>query len=360
MPSYTPRSSKGRDGQRRVQGGAASNAVDGGSRRTDLSVDGLDARSGLAGRVARATAAPMAPLSVPRHRAPAATAAAVSYTAVVVAFTMLTALLTPCIMARPAAAAAVLGAGTTRSRNEEDAAVIQGQGEKASGSDGKSDYDEGLSGHRLYRPGSGGDGGGGRGGGRRRLLGVQQAAGREAAAEIGTKAVGREPSPVERLIESTGSSGNLFHLDLTLLGGGGGGGGDGYPEDTGGTSEISSSNSSNTHRSSERSHQRQQQQEQQQPWFEGFTVAAAEADPKAGSAAGDASALTAAITIGHPVRRLLSYFVEEGVGLEEALSWTDGVGEVIEQARLGRGRARMEWRTSYGRRCLPLPVPSSV
>lgn len=33
-----------------------------------------------------------------------------------------------------------------------------------------------------------------------------------------------------------------------------------------------------------------------------------------------------AVTIGHPIRRMLVHFEEEGVGLEEAMSWTEGEG----------------------------------
>lgn len=34
----------------------------------------------------------------------------------------------------------------------------------------------------------------------------------------------------------------------------------------------------------------------------------------------------AAVTVSHPVRRLLAYLNEERVGVEEALSWMDGKG----------------------------------
>ena len=36
-----------------------------------------------------------------------------------------------------------------------------------------------------------------------------------------------------------------------------------------------------------------------------------------------------AVTIGHPIRRMLVHFQEEGVGLEEAMSWAEGEGRLM-------------------------------
>lgn len=40
-----------------------------------------------------------------------------------------------------------------------------------------------------------------------------------------------------------------------------------------------------------------------------------------------------AVTIGHPIRRMLVHFQEEGVGLEEAMSWTEGEGRLKRYVR---------------------------
>ncbi|CAM9454690.1 unnamed protein product [Scytosiphon promiscuus] len=277
----------------------------------------------------------MAPLPVRRRRAPGATAAAVSYTAVAVAFTALTVLLTACVAAHPAAAAAAPALGavpdaggprTRRQRSEIDAGVMKRSGEKAVGNG--SVNDGGDDGRRLYKTGNGG--------GEGEDSGVPAAAARAAAAATSTEATSWEENPVERLIVGTGSSGSVFHLDLTLLerGGDGSSGGVGHPEDADGHSSSSSSSSEISSRNSTEatstppgsSGENQRQQQQQPPWFEGFTVLAPEAEPEAGPAALEAAVMTAAVTIGHPVRRLLSYIADEGVELEEALSWLDGPG----------------------------------
>lgn len=93
---------------------------------------------------------------------------------------------------------------------------------------------------------------------------------------------------VQRLIEDTGS--NIFHLDLHTRGGG---------RNSGGNGSSSSTNEEGLAGVS--------------PWFEGFGVAWVKTE-------------AAAVTVSHPVRRILSYLKEEGVGLEEALSWMDGEG----------------------------------
>lgn len=47
------------------------------------------------------------------------------------------------------------------------------------------------------------------------------------------------------------------------------------------------------------------------PWFDGFQVKDS----------------VTAVTIGHPIRRMLSHVDEESITLREALSWTEGDGE---------------------------------
>lgn len=60
-----------------------------------------------------------------------------------------------------------------------------------------------------------------------------------------------------------------------------------------------------------RSGGRQEEGSESLPWSSGFVPGR--------EAAG-------AVTIGHPIRRMLVHFKEEGVGLEEALSWGEGEG----------------------------------
>lgn len=43
--------------------------------------------------------------------------------------------------------------------------------------------------------------------------------------------------------------------------------------------------------------------------------------------------MAGAVTIGHPIRRMLVHFQEEGVGLEEAMSWTEGEGRLKQYVR---------------------------
>ena len=93
----------------------------------------------------------------------------------------------------------------------------------------------------------------------------------------------------------------VYHLDLNSRGGSSGGGGD-------------SSGSNVLYASPDGT-----QELQQPPWFEGFTLRAA--------TSATAETMAAVVTIGHPIRRLLSYFVEVDTSLEESLAWMDGEGE---------------------------------
>lgn len=91
-------------------------------------------------------------------------------------------------------------------------------------------------------------------------------------------------SAVQRLIESTRS--NIFHLDLNTRG---------WERRPGGSSAAAEAG------------------EERPPWFEGF-----------GGMGSEAAA--AAATVGHPIRRLLAYFVQEEVELGTALSWMESPG----------------------------------
>ena len=104
-----------------------------------------------------------------------------------------------------------------------------------------------------------------------------------------THAVGNETlSRVQPLIQAAGS--NIFLLDLNLCSGG----------------QHSSSSSRGGDRTGG----------VQPPWFEGFVTSGSET-----------SAVAAAVTVGHPIRRMLSYFREEAVDLETSLSWLEDEGE---------------------------------
>lgn len=97
----------------------------------------------------------------------------------------------------------------------------------------------------------------------------------------GSAVVGEAPgyySKARNLIDFTKS--NVFHLDLHARG-----------------SQRRRDSSSDT------------------PWFEGFN----------GKNNGVSAA---AATISHPIRRMLGILREEGVGLEEAMSWATGEGKV--------------------------------
>lgn len=110
-----------------------------------------------------------------------------------------------------------------------------------------------------------------------------------------THAAGDETlSRAQHFIEAAGS--NFFLLDLNSLSGG---------------VQISGDSGAQGGSGGERP-----------PWFEGFVTSDSEATARA------ATAEVAAVAVGHPIRRMLSYLREEAIELDASLFWTEDEGEM--------------------------------